>query len=297
MINERILICCLARDCARSILDNIPRINELRKQFISSEVLVIENDSMDSTKEVLLSWQEKGSGININSFDNFSTTYHSKSIVNPFPGTSLYRIEKMAFYRNMYLDWLETNKSRFDVLILIDIDIEWFSIDGVVNTIMQAPPGWGGIFANGYTDTKCAKLVIYTMFHDMYAYLDELPKAKPYLTLKKLFENKKLMNSKLKENDFLSVASAFGGIGIYKVEAIEGLRYTAEPNEDKYMEAICEHIPLNISVIKRGYNNYISSQMKVYYGSSDVKIVLRNLLPLWLFKTVCLILTFRTLKA
>jgi hypothetical protein len=291
-----VLICCLARDCEKAILDNIPRIEQLRKYFKYSEVFIVENDSKDKTTEILDYWQKEYNGVYINSFFTSSLTLPYKSNEHPYPGSSLYRITKLALYRNMYLDWLEKNKDKFDLLIVIDADIKFFSIKGVVKAILKAPLDWGGIFANGYTDVKFFRWRIYTMFHDMYAYLEELPDGKPYQTIKKLFDKKKLMKSKLRKREFLPVISAFGGIGIYKINAINGLRYTAEPNGDKYIEAVCEHIPFNIEIIKRGYSNYVNSKMYVYYGISDFKIVLRNLLPLKLFKFICILLTFKKLK-
>lgn len=295
-MKEKVLICCLARDCATSIVHNIPKIEKLRKHFSYSEVLVVENDSKDNSKEVLLKWEKECKNVNLISFNNFTVTYPDKTEENLFPGTSLHRITKMAFYRNMYLKWLSEKENQFDLLIILDIDVKWFSIDGVLQSINEAPEGWGAIFSNGYTDTKIFNKAVHYMYHDVYAFLDYVPTGKPFSTTKAMFENKKLLSRKLFKNNFLPVISAFSGIGVYKIEAIVGLKYKAELNHDKYIEAVCEHIPLNLEIVKRGYTNYISSKMKVYYGSSDIKMVIRNILSLRLFKILVLMTTFKRLK-
>lgn len=295
-MKERVLICCLARDCGSSIKQNIPRIEKLRNHFSYSEVLIIENDSKDDSKELLLKWEKECNNVNVISFNNHTITYPNKTDDNLFPGTSLYRITKMAFYRNIYLKWLSGKENKFDLLVILDIDIKWFSIEGFLQAINEAPKDWGAIFSNGYTDTKFFKKVVHYMYHDVYAFLDFIPTGKPYSTSKNMFENKKLLSKKLLKNDFIPVVSAFGGIGIYKIEAISGLEYKSELNHDKFIEAVCEHIPLNLEIIKRGYSNYISSKMKVYYGKSEIKMILRNILPLRFFKILVLITTFKKLK-
>lgn len=295
-LNYSVAICALARDCESALIHNIPKIEALRKHFRDSAVIVVENDSVDETKAVLDQWSNSSKHITIISQDFNTTTIPSQSSSNLYPGTSLYRIEKMASYRNIYLDWIERQTAKFDLIIMVDIDVLSFSEDEILNTINLAPSNWGGIFANGYTDTKFADCSVYSMFHDMYAYSENLPAKKPYITYGKLFELKKQMNRKLSKQKFLKVISAFGGFAIYKSCAITGLRYGAYANGDIYMEALCEHIMFNNEVTKRGYDCYIDRDLKVYYGKSEFIIVIRNLLPLWAFKTLCLLFKFRRLK-
>ena len=48
------------------------------------------------------------------------------------PSMSFSRIEKNGFYRNMYLDILESINDSIDYLMVIDIDINSFSIEGIL---------------------------------------------------------------------------------------------------------------------------------------------------------------------
>jgi hypothetical protein len=293
---QSVVICALARDCEDSLRKNIPRIEELRGLFTRSSVIVIENDSKDLTKTLLSEWQKNSAGVNVLSEDLHVVTIPQASAANEYPGTSLHRIGKMASFRNKYMEWIEGNGETYDLVLMIDIDVPDFSIDGIYEAISKAPGDWGALFANGYTDTRILGKPVYTMYFDMYAYMDTWPASKPYVTYGKLFAEKKKMNERLKGRDYLPVLSAFGGIGVYKYEAIAGLRYKAVPNGDQYLEALCEHVPFNKEVADRGFQSYICSGMKVYYGKSENLIVVRNNVPLWLFKLLCLVTRFRKLK-
>ena len=59
MIDKKIVIAALARDCNEALINNIPRIEKLRELFTESHVVIVENDSKDGTKDTLQKWQEK----------------------------------------------------------------------------------------------------------------------------------------------------------------------------------------------------------------------------------------------
>lgn len=295
-LDYSVAICALARDCSEALQINIPKIEELRLCFNSSAVVIVENDSKDATKKVLQDWSGTFPSVTIISKDYNTVTLPEPTAANLYPGTSIARIEKMATYRNIYIDWIENQEEKFDLVIMVDVDVENFSAMDIVESIRNAPVNWGGLFANGFTDTKLAGKQVYTMYYDMYAYAEELPDDMPYFTYAKLFKLKKGLNKKLRAQPFLPVVSAFGGIGIYKAEAIAGIRYRTIPNGDQYLQAVCEHVLFNNDVIKKGYQNFVSSILKVYYGPSENLIVIRNLIPLWLFKTLCLVVKFKKLK-
>lgn len=295
--DKSIVICALARDCAEALTDNIPRIQKLRRFFSDSEVIVIENDSKDNTKDVLATWQQEFPGVHVISEDYNSQTIPNQKSPSPNGGTGLDRIAKMSFYRNQYIQWIKERDKNFDYVLMIDIDVECFSVEGTVKSIINAPDNWGGLFAYGYTDTQAGSFKCYKIFHDLYAFIDKMPLGKPYLTHKQMFKNSKSINNKLNKTPYLSVVSSFGGLGIYNYKAISGLQYEAVENGDPLMEAVCEHIPFNMSVINGGYQNYVCREMEVYYGKSNLLMVVRNVLPLPVFKLLAFMVTFKWLKA
>ncbi|WP_431243069.1 hypothetical protein ACQ9BO_26115 [Flavobacterium sp. P21] len=74
-INKNIVIVALARDCGDKLQTLIPFIEELRNQFVWSQIVVVENDSKDNTKEVLQKWKE--TSLNIECY--ISRFWHSNN--------------------------------------------------------------------------------------------------------------------------------------------------------------------------------------------------------------------------
>lgn len=267
MINKSILIAALARDCNASIISNIPKIEQLRKEFKESHVIIVENDSKDGTKETLIKWAKDSKGIHLIMNDFKTITVPIKSINHKNPSRSMHRISKMAQYRNMYMDYARIANFNIDYLIVIDIDVFDFSIVGIINSIKNAPKDWGGIFANGNSEYN----EHLKSFYDCFAFV---PIDSKTLSLKfnEMRRNAYYLVKHLRKIRFFKCISSFGGIGIYKWDLVKDLSYTAEYNtECKISECLCEHIPFNNNIIKKGACNYISSEMKVSYGHLSLK--------------------------
>lgn len=265
MINKSILIAALARDCKKAIIKNIPKIEILRKEFISSHVVIIENDSKDGTKDILKQWEKQSEGVKaiMNNFGTITISKSSESILHP--GSSLHRISKMTKYRNMYMDYAKNVDFRIDYLITIDIDIEDFSPTDIIKCIKDAPNDWGGLFANGRT-----YYYHISKYFDMFAFLPS--NSNEVINFKNMITNNHILEKLLRQHKFVECISAFGGIGIYKWDLIKDLHYETHPNKNsKIFEMQCEHISLNKNIINKGYKNYICSSMKVSYGRYSLK--------------------------
>lgn len=281
-INKNIVIAALARDCGESLHNNIILIEQLRERFAWSQVVIVENDSKDNTKQILANWEKDKKQVKIISQDFGTTTIPSKTEVNVSPTLSFYRIEKMSQYRNIYLDYIAGLSNQIDYVIVIDIDIKSFSVEGLVKSIINAPEDWGGIFANGCTRRKILGFTS-KMYFDMFA-LYEYPLIDKFYYDQKYFdESFQRAYKNIKNNKYYNVVSAFGGIGIYKYEAIKDIRYKALKNSVNEEEGICEHIPNNVEVINRGYKNYIARDFDVFYGEHLLGLMVKYYLPINLF--------------
>lgn len=287
MINKNILIAILARDCNKALKKNIPLVEELRKHFSNSKVVVVENDSKDGTKETLEKWEKESNNVTLIIKDNGTITIPRVSTNCPHPANSLFRISKMAYYRNLYMEYAKSLNENFDYLIVIDIDVENFSINGIVESIKNAPENWGGLFANGYISYNG----IFPHYFDIYAYL---PKCISNLSQKhdELYYYNRLLNKQLNKEKYIECNSAFGGLGIYKWQTIKDLSYKAiENNRSVRYEAICEHVPFNYAIIEKGFKNYICKRITVNYGKRSLYHILTyTLIPknifAWLYKLV-----------
>ena len=280
MLEKSVLIAALARDCNNSILRNIPKIEKLRKEFKESHVVIIENDSKDGTKETLKRWEKESIGVEaiMNDYGTITIPEQSKDIKNP--GTSMHRISKMAKYRNMYMDYARNADFNIDYLIVIDIDIEDFSVEGIIDSINNAPNDWGALFSNGNKIFN-EKL---KSFYDYFAYV---PYGNEQLSMKydEMFFQSRRIRNLLKKNKYVKCISAFGGIAVYKWEYIKGLNYTAIKNTVcDSCETLCEHIPFNNSILEQGANNYIAADMEVSYGHCSLYYVTVTNLPPAIYK-------------
>ncbi|MDI6046659.1 hypothetical protein [Flavobacterium yafengii] len=293
-INKKIVIAALARDCDRSLPKIIKLINELRSNFVWSEVVVIENDSKDDTKCILLDWEKRNDGIKIISQDYGVLTIPKQSNDGIKPLVSFYRIDKMTMYRNMYIKYIKGIEHEIDNVIVIDVDIESFSVEGVLKSITKCEGKVGAIFANGISVRKAFDIVYSKIFYDVFAVYEYPMKENFSFTQLSLMETFESIMNKLKRSKNIRVISAFGGLSVYNYKAIANLEYKVVLNHKNEKEAICEHIPFNTEIIKSGYENFISKEMEVIYGDghsfgSVVKEYFPKKIFLFIHKTVVIL--------
>lgn len=282
MINKNIVIAALARDCESSLKNNIPLIERLRRQFVWSEVVVVENDSVDGTKGLLDEWKTNFKGVTIISNDFGTKTIPDRKDVQVDPWTSYGRIEKMARYRNLYLDHISRIVHPIDLVVIIDIDVIDISLEGLVDIIDSFDDKTGAIFSNGVS-VKQTPFGLSKIYYDTFA-VWEYPLADQFShTPASQAKTFKSINRNAKKTPFYKVISAFGGVGIYNYQAIRDLRYKAVPNPLNPLEAICEHIPFNEEITKRGFNNYIARDFEVIYQKHNWILILKRVLPVRVF--------------
>lgn len=282
MINKNIIIAALARDCEDSLRINIPLIEKLRTQFSWSQVVVVENDSIDETKNLLNDWKINYNNVTIISKDYGTKTIPDKSDLIKNPMTSYQRIEKMVFYRNLYLDYIREVKHPIDLVIIIDIDVIKISLTGLIHVINSFDEHTGAVFSNGMS-------VMQTPFGSSEIYYDtfavrEYPLLNEFsYSTESLNKTFKSINKNIKKSPLYGVISAFGGVGVYNYHAIKDLRYKTVLNPLSQQEAVCEHIPFNQEIIKKGFNNYIARDFQVVYEKHNWTLILKLILPAKIF--------------
>jgi hypothetical protein len=285
MIDKNIIIAALARDCEDSLRTNIPLIEDLRSQFSWSQVVVVENDSKDGTKGLLNDWRINSNDVIIISNDFGTKTIPDKSdlIVNPY--TTYQRIDKMVSYRNLYLDHINEVKHPIDLVIIIDIDVIEISLTGLINAINSFEDKTGAVFSNGVSVMK-TPFGLSEIYYDIFA-VWEYPLSHEFsYSAGSLARTFKSINRRIKKSPLCSVISAFGGVGIYNCAAIKDLRYKTVLNPVDQQEAICEHIPFNQEIIKRGFKNYIARDFQVIYQRHNWILILKLVLPERIFNLI-----------
>lgn len=245
----------LARDCRESLKRNIPRIQEAGTYFDDYRVVIYENDSVDGTDSLIREWMDRNDKV----FGVCDTTGQenipAKSSFCPYPAKSVHRIERMSCYRNRLLCEVEKRFSP-DLVCFVDIDILDFNPLSLAKAVLSAPVGWGGLFANGRVLIKdfIGNESFSPFQYDSYAFLDDgfnYQETGGWFIRRHFHSiSSYVLNRKVSETPFLPCSSAFNGIGIYRWEAIRGLRYRVEqtPELKAVNACFCEHVPFNAEV-------------------------------------------------
>ena len=263
MRGANVCISALVRDCAPALARNLPWLDTLCAQFKSARVVIFENDSRDGSKEMLASWAGGKSSVKVFS-ENVGTRTVPANVpsgANPFYSRS--RIEKMAKYRNQYLDYA-SRLQDLDYLLVIDLDLHRLELDGIAHAFGQDIP-WDAQFANGRISDPW-RPELGDFYWDTYAFW-EIGDTSPQ-TEAKMAAYGEMLKPLIKGMPLFAVQSAFGGMGLYRWEALKGLRYGLESNQDDRVEVVVEHTYLHRRLIAAGHSRlFINPSMTVYYDS------------------------------
>lgn len=260
-INKTSVIALMARDCADALKHNIPEIEKFAASFRESIIVCVENDSVDGTKDILSQWMKKNPNV-----ITLSEDCHRFSDIRK--GGSFARIERMAYYRNKYMTWINQSNFEPDYLIVMDVDIDCFHSEDVIKAIKNAPEPFAAIFANGRFYTKFFGKILWGKYYDTYTYVpEESNNWEITYTSAKQYNDQ--INKALRYKQFIKCKSAFSGMAIYQWSLVKDLRYAAEANNSsEFYPCLCEHVGFNRQIYKRG-NLYISSELLVQYHKQN----------------------------
>jgi hypothetical protein len=180
------------------------------------------------------------------------------------------------------MDYLQNNNIQIDYMMEMDIDIDDFDIEGIMDSIENAPSNWTALFANGVKYIHYYKNIP-AYYYDGYPLIMEANDEKELsLTIKEMQKAKTTMLKALKGNNYVNCVSAFGGIGIYKYEYIKKSRYYAILNmRSRIVESLNDHVSMNYPLYKKVPGTlYIAKKMRVYYEKvTSLKELLISLMP------------------
>ena len=256
-LKESAALCILARDCGEALPSFLKSVETLRSSVAGSRVFIVENNSRDSTKEVLKDYADSTPGVVLDSFDD--PEYDS-----------LERIERMTLLRNRCLDLVYRDGFRADLLIVADGDIE-FDASSVIGAVRSAPEGWAALFANGRYFLRIGRLRIPALYYDLFACLPDGGGTES-LTEEEMLFMRASVQRKIRRQEYVSCRSAFGGMGVYRFEPALRLRYGLEKSTagDRFVY-LSEHIPFHRMLRKSG-ELYICRGMKVLYEPLPLRV-------------------------
>lgn len=261
----------LARNCGRRLKRNIRRIENVRKKYPDSIVVVVENDSRDNTPRILKDWAKRSPGVIVDSFrmKGFDFSTHGKHAG---------RIERMAYLRNRLMDDI-SEAGWAERVVILDPDVLRFDEKALCDAIAGMGEGEGGVFANGYKLYKHGRKIIRARKQfDVYAFMAE---DETLEDIKRMFSRPgararlrrraKWMDKEIRQRHELPCRSAFNALAVYNGEAIKGLRYdviSAGRNR-----VLCEHVHFNDRVCDRGYSCRVDENLRVVYKKTHAGIV------------------------
>jgi hypothetical protein len=238
---QTIAICGLVRDG----MGRLPKIRRQIENITSNvkdyHILIVENDSIDGTRDYLLDWAKADKRVKVLGCDGVNLSECKlKMTKTKNHHADMYRIEKMALLRNIYVDELKKEEySSVERVLVWDMDLDGeLDTDGFLQTgyELSKSPSIQAVCVNGILE-NFARIKSYA-YYDTYAYRKEGDKYG-----KKVYYDLKYRRPKGCTSSLQKVRSCFGGLVIYRKDSLLPLRYGTEI--DMYNEPICEHDYLN----------------------------------------------------
>lgn len=265
-----LIVCSIVRDAEHSLKVNIPVIDALCRYFKDYRIVVYENDSKDKTKLLLNQWADKDrQRIHVLLNDNDrSKTIPKKGNVACNPFFSRKRISKMVNLRNQYMEYVEKQGWHSDYLIVVDLDVAHLYVSPIIEA-MSDNREWDVLTAFGFSLSP----YLTRRYHDGYA-LTRLGEENTPQTEEMIYSIPKILGKLKPCDDWLKVYSAFGGLAIYKYDAIKDLRYEVLSNNDLKVEVHCEHFSIYKQIHERGYNNiYVVPSLILKYQAITPRLI------------------------
>lgn len=263
LTETNIVFCGTVRDCAKNLARNISCISSIENKFQNVYYALIENDSRDSTKEVLRKLKRENSKAFIKIFDDNTTTVPKKMESGINPSFSEHRISKMIRYRNMYLDLIENEigYDNLDYVCMIDWDLNRINPQDILKGLLKSD-SWDVLCANGRQKIGLTRNVYY----DLYAL--ELKNESYPLSEAQIFSKRETIQSNLDRGQPVEVNSCFCGLGLYHASQLKGLYYKIVKNDNERVEVLCEHVSLHRELIQKGHSRIqIDPDMVVIYNT------------------------------
>ncbi len=242
-----VVICGVARNCARSIERDIATLQRAATLFARVQMLVVESDSSDDTLAILQRIGQRDASVRSLSLGALRER-HPK------------RTERIAMARNACLDELASNPvyATTSHMIMVDLDgmCRHLTREALASCWATDTPPWDVCGANQgdyYYD-------VWTIRHPQWCPGDcwrEHEALVPLLGTTAadevaLFSR---MVHIAPTRPWIEVDSAFGGLAIYRRAAIGGARYLGLDDQGR---EVCDHVGLNLAMRAAGRRIFIN---------------------------------------
>lgn len=206
------------------------------------EFFIVESDSLDETLSVLERISEAMKNFGFVSLGRLDGNYVERTV-------------RIAHCRNYYMDYLEKQATVHDLVVVADLDGANLDLTKErFNRILERLD-WDACCAN----QTFAYFDIWALRHPTWCPEDWMDNYKSLV--EKGMRSKRALEESLyrrmvrieKNEPWIEVDSAFGGLAIYKYQIIQGLRYLGKIGT----KTICEHVPFNQGIRERNGRIFI----------------------------------------
>lgn len=223
-ICEKVLICGVCKNVEKAVPNTIDSVKRLGEQFLDYRVVIYENNSCDKTKELLREWAKGDNHVILMSED-----LPKKKLAKQLQMKICNRTEAIALARNKVLGEVMQDKYRnYKYVIWADLDfLDPWDVDQIVETILHPEQEWDAVLSNGAYDLFALRDSEFPIGFELIGniYWQKINEIRSRFILDP-------------NGSWRKVYSAFGGMGIYKRESIQGCRYSGVVTRDLEMAVL-----------------------------------------------------------
>lgn len=211
--------------------------------------IIVTNDNLDGTDLLLSTWRQLDSRHHVISVDGLAAAYPN-------------RIDRLAVARNFYLrKLLDFDNVQASLILIADFDGPNIGLTPQVieQALASAPHCWDALFAN----QERAYYDLYALRHnewcpaDVWAEVEKETKF-PFRSHRRQRAIQRLVHERqyriALDHPVIPVKSAFGGLGIYRRNALSGCWYGSR---EACGQTVCEHVVIHRQMEVKGAKLFI----------------------------------------
>jgi len=249
---EKIIFTGLCQDHANDVVSHwIPLVEYIGSFFQDYRILLLENDSRDNSRQVLLKESRRNPKILVLCDEDIPLNapscnlgFRSINDENEKETKLESRIDKIAYLRDVYLKRIGRKWSHYQFMVVIDWDlIGQFSIEGFFH---------GLSILRGHQEVDVVAVNSFYPRDNQWNIYDTFPLLDHRVRCDRMMKQKRQMDEETnqhykkrlayEQDDPLHIDSAFGGIGLYYLpRVIETRSHYFIPKEEQSCPIECEH--------------------------------------------------------
>lgn len=224
--NEKVIICGVGKNIAPFLSNMIGKIEALGKNFKDYTVIIYENNSTDQTVQFLKQWAKANQKVMIISENLSPEQLYNRTRGHALTNKAPCRMELIAYARNIVLEKaMSKDFGDFNFVIMTDLDFaKGWNVQEVLSSFTTLIE-WDCIAAHSiYNDSY---------YYDRFAYRDCQYPLGPELLGEGFWTTPCRYPIYLNyRSGFKKVYSAFGGIALYRKEALKNCSYSGHVTKD-----------------------------------------------------------------